>query len=143
MIVGMPGGKQLALSVAGSSFFASSSCRTFNSAADAGVSVGCSGGGPPGVGKSNVQIPAQSGNELREDAAFPCDTAVLAGCWAAWPWQAIPKPAQTDNTITIAGENLMLAPFRQWRVADFERRPCDGRRQPLRMKQNFKFRRAL
>src|SRR5271168_4063247 len=102
MMVGMPGGRQLALSVAGSSFFASASCRIFNSAADAGVNDGCSGGGPPGVGKSNVQIPAQSGSKLRDaGVAFLCTTTVLAGCCAACPWHVVPKPAKKHNTITI------------------------------------------
>jgi hypothetical protein len=126
MIVGIPGGRQLALSVAGSWFFASSSCKTFNSAADAGVNEGTSGGGPPGVGKSNVQIPAQSGKELSEATfAYLCTTTVLGGGGPDWPWHADPKLAQAHNTTTIAGENLMLAPFRPWRIADSEREPCD------------------
>src|SRR5277367_977201 len=141
MIVGMPGGRQLALSVAGSSFFASSASKTFSSAADTGVSTGCSGGGPPGVGKSNVQIPAQSGSEARDAVfAFLGTAKVLAGCGVACPWDSVAKPAKADSTITIAGKNLMLAPFPKWRVANCMQKLCDGGHQPLRMKQNFKFR---
>src|ERR1700733_8897525 len=125
MMVGMPGGRQLALSVAGSSFLASASSKTFNSAADAGVSDGCSGAGPPGVGKSKVQIPAQSGKEpTGTPAAVLCTTTFFAGCCACWPWQTVPKPAKADNAIRIAGENLTFAPFRQWHLANFDRIPA-------------------
>src|ERR1700683_309208 len=125
MMVGMPGGRQLALSVAGSSFLASASSRTFNSAADAGVSDGCSGAGPPGVGKSKVQIPAQSGSVPTDPAAaLLCTTTSLAGCCACWAWQIPPKPAIADNAKTIAGEDLTFAPIQLRRLANFQRIPA-------------------
>src|ERR1700684_4314220 len=121
MMVGIPGGRQLALSVAGSSFLASASSKTFNSAAEAGVREGCSGAGPPGVGKSKVQIPAQSGNEPTDTGVgLLCTTTVLAGC-ACLPWQMVPKLARADTAINIAGENLTFAPFRQWLQANFDK----------------------
>src|ERR1700733_7178131 len=127
MMVGMPGGRQLALSVAGSSFLASASSRTFNSAADAGVREGCSGAGPPGVGKSKVQIPAQSGSEPTDTAAaLLCATTSLAGCCGCWPWQNPPKAAIADNAIQIAGKDLTFAPIQLWRLANSQSIPATG-----------------
>src|ERR1700723_427630 len=128
MMVGMPGGRQLALSVAGSSFLASASSKTFNSAADAGVSDGCSGAGPPGVGKSKVHIPAQSGNEPTDAEAALLWTTPLAGCCGCWPWQIPPKPAPAHHTKKNAGKTLTRAPFPMWRLANLERIPATDAR---------------
>ena len=131
--MGIPGGRQFALSVGGSSFFASASRKVFSSAAHFGVKTGSSAafGAVDPAPKLIVQSPLQSGNELLEatpvDFAAASEPEVLAkefaGGFAACPWHSGAVPTYTDNATRIVTnserEHRMLSPFLKCRVAEF------------------------